>query len=255
MSLFALLFFLSFQSTAQTVVIPGGELSAFWIAPKEGEQSPRRKVNAFRVQAALVTNAEFLDFLRKYPQWRKNKAPKIFADQNYLKSFSSDLKLAMGLNSNAPATYVSYFAAQAYCQSVGMQLPTTDQWEYMAMASDSKADASQDQQFLNRILEWYAEPKTDGGLPSVKRRPANFYGVFDLHGLVWEWVEDFNSNLVTGESREDGNLNRNLFCGAGGMAGGNKENYAAFMRFAFRSSLKGNSTAWNLGFRCAREEN
>lgn len=255
MSLLAIIFFLSSHSSAQTVTVPGGEFRAFWSAPKDGEQPPTKKVKAFQARATQVTNAQFLDFLRKYPQWKKNKVPKIFADQNYLSLFSSDLKFASGVRPSSPVTYVSYFAAQAYCQSIGMELPTTDQWEYMAMASESKADASQDQQFLNRILEWYAEPKSNSGLPSVKARPPNFYGVYDLHGLVWEWVEDFNSILVTGESREDGNLNRNLFCGGGGMAGGNKENYAAFMRFAFRSSLKGNSTAWNLGFRCVKEEN
>lgn len=74
----------------------------------------------------------------------------------------------------------------------------------------------------------------------------------DLHGLIWEWVEDFNTIFVTGESREDSSFNKNMSCGAGAMSGADKENYAAFMRFAFRSSLKGKSSAWNLGFRCVR---
>lgn len=89
-------------------------------------------------------------------------------------------------------------------------------------------------------------------MESVGSIYKNIYGVWDLHGLIWEWVEDFNSIFVTGESREDGNFNKNLFCGSGGLNGANKEDYAAYMRFAFRSSLKGNSSVWNLGFRCVR---
>ena len=74
-----------------------------------------------------------------------------------------------------------------------------------------------------------------------------------MHGLIWEWNSDFNTALVTGESREDSSRNRGLFCGAGALSAEDKENYAAFMRFAFRSSLKGNSTSSNLGFRCAKD--
>ncbi|MDC2887990.1 hypothetical protein [Psychrosphaera algicola] len=40
-------------------------------------------------------------------------------------------------------------------------------------------------------------------------------GVKDLHGLIWEWTEDFNSALVSGESRSDSNINQKLFCAAG----------------------------------------
>jgi formylglycine-generating enzyme required for sulfatase activity len=249
------LFLLQFSShsAAQTVAVPGGELNPFWIVPKEGEAPARIKIAAFRALATPVTNGEFLVFLRKNPQWRKGKVPRIFADPGYLADFTSELNLKKGVRGDSPVAHVSYFAAQAYCESLAMHLPSTAQWEYMGAASETKADASADPAFLERILDWYAEPKSDAGLPQVKRRAPNFYGIYDLHGLVWEWVEDFNSNFFTGESREDGSLNRNLFCGAGGMAGGNKENYAAFMRFAFRSSLKGRSTAWNLGFRCVKE--
>ena len=124
----------------------------------------------------------------------------------------------------------------------------------LAAASESKADASKDPVFLRKILEWYSQPGEANALGKIGGRAKNVYGLHDLHGLIWEWTYDFNSSLVTGEGRTDGSLNRELFCGSGAMAGGNKENYAAFMRFAFRSSLKGASTTWNLGFRCVRGE-
>lgn len=121
----------------------------------------------------------------------------------------------------------------------------------MAAASETVRNANRDPAFLARILEWYAEPQ-GLGLKPVGSIYKNVYGLWDLHGLIWEWVEDFNSAFVTGESREDGSFNKNMFCGAGSMSSADKENYAAFMRFAFRSGLKGRSSVWNLGFRCVR---
>jgi formylglycine-generating enzyme required for sulfatase activity len=67
----------------------------------------------------------------------------------------------------------------------------------------------------------------------------------------WEWVENFNTALVTGESRGDTGLERSLFCGAGSIGSANPADYASFMRFAYRSSLKAVYTTKSLGFRCA----
>lgn len=249
----AFLFLLSSTafSASRLVDIPAGNLKPFWIEEKEKGKETEIAIAAFQAEEHAVTNADFLDFLRKNPEWRKSKVSPLFADETYLSHFAADLKLKPGVRPQAPVVNVSWYAAKAYCQSQGMRLPTTDEWEYMAAASETKTDASKDPAFLRRILEWYASPRK-GELPNVKTSYRNMYGLHDMHGLIWEWVEDFNSNLVTGESREDGTTNRNLFCGAGNLSGGDKENYAAFMRFAFRSSMKGRGAVWNLGFRCVR---
>jgi sulfatase modifying factor 1 len=59
--------------------------------------------------------------------------------------------------------------------------------------------------------------------------------------------------MVTGESRGDSGLERDLFCGAGAVGAKETTDYAAFMRQALRSSLKANNTTTALGFRCARD--
>jgi formylglycine-generating enzyme len=69
---------------------------------------------------------------------------------------------------------------------------------------------------------------------------------------VWEWVDDFNTALVTGESRADTGLERTLFCGAGAVSARDLTNYPAFMRAGFRSSLHASYVVPNLGFRCAK---
>ena len=68
-----------------------------------------------------------------------------------------------------------------------------------------------------RILAWYARPSS-APLPRVGRAAADVYGVRDLHGLVWEWVDDFNALLVAGDSRNQGDPDKLKFCGAGALS-------------------------------------
>ena len=77
----------------------------------------------------------------------------------------------------------------------------------------------------------------------------------DLHGLVWEWTSDFNSVLISGESRKDVDKDSNLFCGSAAVGASDLMNYAAFMRYAIRGSLKARYNMSNLGFRCANTLN
>ena len=59
-----------------------------------------------------------------------------------------------------------------------------------------------------------------------------------MHGLVWEWTFDFNSIFLSGESRKDKDTDKDLFCGSGSVNATDLMNYAAFMRYAFRASIK-----------------
>ncbi len=207
-------------------------------------------VRSFLVQQFPVTKAEFLEFVRGHPEWRRSVVKPIFADSGYLKSWHSDLEYTG--EPEQPVTEVTWFAAKAYCKSRAARLPTMQEWEYIGRASETKADAAEDEVFLNRILTWYSRrDATSANVGGWK----NIYGVFDLHGLIWEWVADFNSALITGESRGDAQNERNLFCGGGAAFASEKQkrDYAAFMRFAFRSSLQGRYALPQLGFRCARD--
>jgi formylglycine-generating enzyme required for sulfatase activity len=241
------------KKVPEAVTVPAGTLQPFWLKPEKNGSKQVFQTARLKVQTHQVTNSDFLVFLKSHPEWNQSQVSPLFAEQGYLNQFESDLTLKKGVNPEAPVTSVSWFAARAYCESIGYRLPTMVEWEYFAAASETQKDANKDPAFLERILTWYGQPKTEN-LPKVKSIYRNLYGLHDPHGLVWEWVEDFNSNFVNGESREDSSFNRDLFCGAGSMNSGDKENYAAFMRFAFRASLKGTSAIWNLGFRCVKEE-
>ena len=100
--------------------------------------------------------------------------------------------------------------------------------------------------FINKSAKKLAEKAK-----LIKSGKPNFYGIYDLHELVWEWTSDFNSVFVSGDNRQDGDKMKNFVCGAGSTNSSSKEDYAAFLRYAMRSSLRPEYSQHNLGFRCA----
>lgn len=230
------------------VQVPAGKYEPVYPpSPEETEIS----VEAFAIDEAPVTNAEYLAFVKANPKWKKGSAARIFADESYLAHWAGPTELGERAPPKAPVVGVSWFAARAYCEWKGKRLPTESEWEYVASASETQADGKKDPAFISQLLEWYSKPNPRV-FPEVKQRKPNFFGVHDLHGLVWEWVDDFGSTMVSSDSREDRDPDKLTFCGAAAVNAGDKGDYAAFMRYAFRSSLHGAYAVGNLGFRCAR---
>lgn len=219
--------------------------------PLYGRDSTVVEVRDFDLDMYPVTNQDYVDFVKKYPQWQKSNAKKLFADGSYLRYWKNDEQLNESEKPNSPVTYVSWFAAKAYCECLGKRLPTIDEWEYAAMADETVKDARIKKSYNKQILAWYEAPRTNEN--EVGQHPINYWGVYDLHGLVWEWTSDFNSVLLSGESRKDNNKDNNLFCGSAALGATDLMNYAAFMRYAFRGSIKANYSIKNLGFRCAKD--
>jgi formylglycine-generating enzyme required for sulfatase activity len=245
---------------ALTVIALSGAHAAPYVSVRAGEfrsalppdgKSANATTGAFEIRALPVTNAEFLAFVRKNPDWRRGRLPALFADANYLRHWEAPDKLGAQIRPDQPVTHVSWFAADAYCRSEHARLPNWYEWERVAAADELRADARNDTQWRDRLLRWYSRPST-GTLSPVARTPRNFYGVYDLHGLVWEWVDDFGSIMVSTDSREQGDPDVQKYCGAGALSVQDRENYAVLMRLAMLSSLQAAYTTGNLGFRCVR---
>ena len=227
--------------------IKGGEY-----IPLYGRDSMKVSIDNFSMDVYPVTNKEFLDFVKKHPKWQRSKAIKLFVDGSYLRDWKSDTILNATQNLNSPITNISWFAAKNYCESQEKRLPTVDEWEYVAMANKTVSDARKIKEYNAFILSWYEKPRTFN--QTIGSTFKNYWQVYDLHGLVWEWTSDFNSVLITGESRKDIDSDSNLFCGSAAVNATDLMNYAAFMRYAIRGSLKAKYTMKNLGFRCVRDE-
>jgi len=231
------------------LVGPGVYRPLYPASPAERLVSVRR----FYLDARPVTNGQFLTFVRAHPEWRRDRAQRLVADDGFLKHWASADALGPDVRSASPVTNVSWFAAKAYCAARSARLPSEREWELAALASESARDASADPAFVARILDFYSRPALAASLRDVGGGKPNLYGVYDLHGLVWEWIYDFSASLVAVDSREKGEADRNRFCGATGASAQTPADYAAFMRVAFRSSLEAAYTTSRLGFRCAAD--
>jgi formylglycine-generating enzyme len=228
-------------------LVKGGSMPS--LLPPDGKLAPM-VLPSYSMRALPVTQQEFSRFVERAPQWSKAQlASSTMADAQYLKQGFDDRRLYQG--SNSPATQVSWFAAQAYCASEQAQLPSWHQWEYAAAADEKRRDARQDPRWRARILDWYGQ--TSKPLAAVGSQPKNVYGIADLHGLIWEWVDDASALMVSGDNRTQGDPNTLQFCGAGALSVNDRENYPVVMRIAMLSSLSAASTNRNLGFRCVRE--
>ena len=215
-----------------------------------GPASALTHVARFELDKEPVTNAQFLAFVSAHPQWRRDRIPSLFADEQYLTHWAGADRLPVPPRPINRSRASAWFAARAYCAERGQRLPTWAEWEFAAAADEHQPDARHDRAWQAKILDWYAQPAS-GPLARVGLGPPNVYGVRDLHGLVWEWVEDFNALMTGSDSRDQGDPDRLKFCGAGAVSLQEKENYAVLMRVAFLSALEARSTARSLGFRCA----
>lgn len=234
------------STPVQMVRIEGGIYQPFF-----GSDTALARVSPFLLDERPVTNSEFLQFVKANRQWRRSEAKLLFADTSYLYDWVNDTTLPLNAHPDAPVCNVSWFAAKSFARSVSKRLPTLDEWEFVAMADDQAANARKKQSYSDNIINLYLIK--DRQFQPVAKSAPNYWGVYNMFDLIWEWTDDFNSVLTTGDSREVSYDDKGLFCAGAATSATDIMNYAAFMRFGFRSSLKANYAIANLGFRCAKD--
>ncbi len=135
------------------------------------------------------------------------------------------------------------------------RLPTEAEWEYACRAGKSSAFAGGDitvkgcgQDPVLDAMGWYcwnAWRKTH----AVAKKKINSWGLYDMHGNVWEWCGDWFGNYSK-DSASDPKGAR--FGPERVIRGGSFRNNAEKCRSAFRFSYKVNIKLNHLGFRVAR---
>jgi len=210
------------------VFVPAGRYEPFY------KRAGRRTlpVAPMCLGAEPVTNAQYLAFVRRHPEWRRSRVVRVFAEETYLANWRDDLTPPPEALAE-PVTFVSWFAADGYCESQGARLPKVSEWE---RAAGRDAPARGSAPFAIAM----GKPAAD-----LEQSPLALKG-------IWEWTEDFNSAVVSGRASGAQGTDPSLFCGDGFRAV-DASDYAAFLRYSFRSSLHADFALKNLGFRCTRE--
>lgn len=239
----------SLSGGKKMVIIPATSYTPFFRLPN----TPPVEIKSFKLDETAVTNAEFLEFVKANPQWQKSRVNRLFADSNYLKYWEGDLSIGEKNKDiyNSPVVNVSWFAAKAFATWKGKRLPTVAEWETAGAANMVN---SKYKNLTEYILNWYTKPN-EKVLPQIKTAGKNTYGLYDMHGLIWEWTFDFNSFIKSGDSRANTQDELKLFCASSSLYVKDKSDYASFLRYSYRGSLKGNFCIANLGFRCAADIN
>ena len=231
----------------ELVLIPGGTFVMGAPADEPGrgvDEGPQHEVtlDSFYLARTEVTYAQYAVYLEANPDAPKPR----WGDERYSQP-------------DQPVVGLSWYEAKAYCDWAGLVLPTEAQWEYAARAGATTTywfggEAADLLRFGWFIANTGAKERGyDQARPrSVAVLGSNPWGLFDVHGNVWEWTLDAYEPYATRVRAGHGLRRQPVGDAPRVIRGGAWDLTAGYARAASRSGNAPSLRIIALGFRPAQ---
>ncbi len=203
-------------------------------------------------------------FMGKYPitqaQWRAIASREDWKIERDLDPNPADFKDRAD-SDRRPVEEVSWYDAVEFCQRLSKQtgkeyrLPTEAEWEYACRAGTTTpfhfgetittdlANYNGDYTYASEPQGQYREETTPVG-----NFPPNAFGLYDMHGNVWEWCEDdWHENYQS--AQEYGSAWRSESSNKKVIRGGSWNNIPSYCRSAIRDRYTRDDRDYGIGFR------
>lgn len=202
---------------------------------RQDNEFPRHEVTvkSFYMAKYPVTNEEYERFIKACGA----KKPDQWSDPQFNRP-------------RQPVVNVNWEEAQRFAAWAGGRLPSEAEWEFACRGGKATAFCSGDTEQQLARVGWY-KANSAGRVHDVGEKEANNYGLYDMHGNIWEWCEDdWHGNYE--RAPKDGSAWVNPSRGSERVArGGAYSNPPAVCRAAFRFRAVAIGRTKVLGFRIA----
>jgi formylglycine-generating enzyme required for sulfatase activity len=164
-----------------------------------------------------------------------------------------------GKSSDAPANYVSWNDAQEFCRKLSakvgkqLRLPTEAEWEYACRAGSTTEYCFGDDARKLGEYAWYEGNVKAAGEDyphRVAQKKPNEWGLYDMHGNVWEWCQDwYGEDYYKQSPREDPKGPATSSMRIRVLRGGSWLGKPSYCRSAYRNARGPSDTYFLNGFR------
>ncbi|OHB75961.1 MAG: hypothetical protein A2Z25_15280 [Planctomycetes bacterium RBG_16_55_9] len=156
-----------------------------------------------------------------------------------------------------PAVYVSWNDAVEFCKKLSTKegktyrLPTEAEWEYACRAGTTTPYSFDESEFLLSDYAWIEANALSVGenyAHPVGQKKSNAWGLFDMHGNVWEWCSDWYGTYSQGSATDP----QGPSSGSSRVLRGGSWFYdAGYCRSAYRDGNSPGDRSSSFGFRVA----